>query len=82
MHKIRFRPGLPGPRCRSLQRSPKPSSWFKRSPTSKGKGEEEKGRKEIGGGRGKKRGVEGKERGRGGEGDGREEGKMEGKRRR
>jgi len=31
MHQIRFRPGLrPGPCWGSLQRSPRPSSWFKR----------------------------------------------------
>jgi len=30
VHQIRFRPGLcPGPRCGSLQRSPRPPSCFK-----------------------------------------------------
>ena len=61
VHQFRFRPGLrPGPRWGSLQRSPRPPSWFEGVLLLRGEG------------KGKGRG-EGE--GRGGEGGGRGEGK-------
>ena len=45
VHEIRFRPGLrPGPRWGSLQRSPRPPSWFKGALLLRERGGERKGR--------------------------------------
>ena len=71
MPEIRLRPGLrPGPRCGSLQRSPRPLAGFKR-PTSKGRrgdaregGMGGKGEEREGEGReGKRRGGKGRDGG-------------------
>jgi len=65
VHQIRFRPGLrPGPRWRSLQRSPKSLSWFKGALLIRGRGGELKGgeENERNGGKGEEgRRLEGRE---------------------
>jgi len=68
VHQIRFQQGLcPRPRWGSLQRSPKPPSWFKGALLLRG------GERRIREGKGDGRGGSGK--GRRGEWKGREEGR-------
>jgi len=69
VHQIRFRPGLcPGPRWRSLQRSPRPLAGLRSLLLRGGEGKEEVGRDRERGNRRERVGMQGKEKRKGGEG--------------